>query len=39
MLNRTPQTKGITSGTVIIIVQSKSTATTAIASSTIATKV
>jgi hypothetical protein len=39
MLNRTPQTKGITSGTVIIIAQSKSSATTAIASSTIATKV
>jgi hypothetical protein len=31
--------KGITSGTVIIIVQSKSSATAAIASSTIATKV
>jgi hypothetical protein len=35
-----PQTKGITSGVlVIIIAQSKSSATTVIASSTIATKV
>jgi hypothetical protein len=33
------QTKGITSGDIIIIAQSKSSATTAIASSTIATTV
>jgi hypothetical protein len=39
MPNRTPQTKGITSGDVIIITQSKSSGATAIASSTIATKV
>jgi hypothetical protein len=39
MPNRTPRTKGITSGNVIIIAQHKSSTTTAIASSTIPTMV
>jgi hypothetical protein len=40
MPNRTPQTKGITSGILIIIImQNKSSATATIATSMIATKV